>query len=137
MRPHHRADVGRRWHLELESLVNATANDGIELRLVLGIAGIDRSGTDPSDDNDLGEPVWLQSFDLGDAAAQEHLVWLCDEIEAEADTLSVASVECFMRELKEWRLARQEGFPIAPASHFVDVARNFLRRDASEGVRDQ
>ena len=50
---------------------------------MLGIAGIDRRGTDPSDDNDLGEPVWLQSFDLGDAAAQEHLVWLCDEIEAE------------------------------------------------------
>ena len=50
---------------------------------MLGIAGIDRTGTDPSDDNDLGEPVWLQSFDLGDAAVQEHLVWLCDEIEAE------------------------------------------------------
>ena len=104
---------------------------------MLGIAGIDRTGTDPSDDNDLGEPVWLQSFDLGDAAAQEHLVWLCDEIEAEAETLSVASVECFMRELKQWRLARQEGFPVAPAAHFVDVARDFLRRDASEGVRDQ
>ena len=42
-----------------------------------------------------------------------------------------------MRELKRWRLARQEGFPVAPAAHFVDVARNFLRRDASEGVRDQ
>ena len=28
VRPHRRADVGRRWHLELESLVNATADDG-------------------------------------------------------------------------------------------------------------
>ena len=86
---------------------------------MLGIEGIDRSGTDPSDDHDLGEPVFLQSFDLGDAAAQEHLVWLCDEIEAEAEPLSVASVECFMRELKEWQLARQEAFPVAPAAHFV------------------
>ena len=42
-----------------------------------------------------------------------------------------------MRELKEWRLARQEGFPVAPAAHFVDVARAFLGRRASEGVRDQ
>jgi hypothetical protein len=129
--------LGRRWHLEFESLVNATADDGIELRLVFGIEGIDRSGTDPSDDDDLGEPVWLQSFDLGDAAAQEHLVWLCDEIEAEAEPLSVASVECFMRELKEWRHARQEGFPVAPAAHFVDVAKEFLKRRVSEGVRDQ
>jgi hypothetical protein len=65
------------------------------------------------------------------------MVWLCDEMESERELLSIVTVDCFMRELKEWRLARQEPFPVTPATHFVDVARAFLGRRSSEDVRDQ
>ena len=55
-------------------------------------------------------------FKKGDLLALIETDKITNEIEAEAETLSVASVECFMRELKQWRLARQEGFPVAPAA---------------------
>ena len=129
--------LGRRWSLELIALQNHTGSDGISLRLVVGIETIDRTGTDPTADNDLGRPVFYDGFDLAQPDAQEHILWLCDQIEASGQTLSVSRVDCFMRDLKQWRLSRQQGFPIIPASHFNDAVKLFLTRDASTDVQDQ
>ena len=64
------------------------------------------------------------------------MLWLCEELERESITLSLERVECLPRELRAWRLARQEPWPI-PASHFNSVAKEFLGRDAAGNVRTQ
>ena len=63
--------LGRRWALEAFVMRNASDGDAaIDVRLVMGLDGIDRSGTDPSDDDDLGEPLFSATFDFADPAAQ-------------------------------------------------------------------
>ena len=69
--------LGRRWQLEVFAFRNSTAGEGIDVQLVLGIETIDRTGTDPTDDNDLGVPVFREAFDLGAAEAQRHVLALC------------------------------------------------------------
>ena len=68
-------------------------------------------------------------FDFSDPAAQEYALWLCDEIDANAQDLSLESVECFARDFRSWRLARGQTFP-APADRFVGEA-----KEETEGSR--
>ena len=66
--------LGRRWDLEVFKLKNASDESGIDMRLVVGIDTIDRTGTDPTDDNDLGVPVYVPTFDFGQPEAQEYML---------------------------------------------------------------
>ena len=107
--------LGRRWRLERFALLNAsesTSGGGMEVRIVMGLTGIDRTGTDPTDDNDLGVPVYLETFDMGAPEAQLHALALCDEFEAASARLHISRLDCFMRELKLWLERRSEPFPV-------------------------
>ena len=128
--------LGRRWGLEAFALRNASRDSGIEVDLVFGIETIDRTGTDPTDDRDLGVAVFYDGFDFAQPESQEYVLWLCDEIERERTLLSLERVRCLPRELRAWRLARHESWPVPPA-HYTTVAREFLRRDAARGVNRQ
>ena len=62
-----------RWDLEGFALRNASREGtGVDVRLVMGIETIDRTGTDPTDDGDLGVPVFTPTFDFTQPAAQEY-----------------------------------------------------------------
>ena len=134
--------LGRRFDLEYKVLRPGDA--GIEAALVFGIATIDRTGTDPTDDADLGAPVFRRGFDLASTAAQAYLRGLCETLESEADALSLAPapgggrarVDCFMKAFAEWRAARGKAFPVPPAQ-FADRYEDFLRREAARDVRSQ
>ena len=76
--------LGRRWDLEAFALRNVSRDSGIDLSLVMGIDTIDRTGTDPTDDSDLGVPVFHPGFDYAQPASQEYVLWLCAEMEREA-----------------------------------------------------
>lgn len=129
--------LGRRWHLEAFALRNVSDGSGaFEVRLVFGIDTINRTGTDPTDDGDLGVTVFDDSFDLGATETQEYLVWLCEDLEAHAADLSLGRLDCFMTALRDWRIARGETFPVMPA-HFAGVAREFVRRSAAKDVNNQ
>ena len=128
--------LGRRWDLEGFKLRNVSDSRGIDVRIVVGIETIDRTGTDPTDDADLGVPVYTPTFNFGDPSAQEYMLWLCEEIEANAALLSLSKLDCFSRELRAWRLGRGELWPV-PSGHFDTVAREFLRRRAARNVRTQ
>lgn len=60
--------LGRRWDLEAFALRNASRDSGIDLELVFGIDTIDRTGTDPTDDGDLGVAVFHKGFDFAQPA---------------------------------------------------------------------
>ena len=69
-------------------------------------------------------------------ACYRYALWLCDELDAHAAELSLVTVECFTRELRAWRLARRESFPV-PAERFNGVAREFLGRQSARLVNSQ
>ena len=98
--------LGRRWDLEGFQVTKRLRLAWIDVRIVVGIETIDRTGTDPTDDADLGVPVYTPTFNFGDPSAQEYMLWLCEEIEANAALLSLSKLDCFSRELRAWRLGR-------------------------------
>ena len=136
--------VSRRSNLNVYALRNASDNAGIEVRMVFGIKTIDRSNTDPTDDDDLGIPVYQPGFDITSLSAQKYIIDICDKTEANAALLEIAkdsktgatSFKCFMTNFRDWSLSRNKSFP-RPPRYFISEYREFLRRNASEGVRDQ
>ena len=136
--------VARRSNLDVYALRNSSDNAGVEVRVVFGIKSIDRSGTDPTSDDDLGVPVYQPNFDITAAESQKYIIQVCDEIEKSAASLKIArdsrtselAFHCFMTKFRDWSLSRQKVFP-RPAVSFLAEYREFLRRNASEGVRDQ
>ena len=96
--------------------------------VVWGIDGIDRSMTS-EDSIDLGEPVYRESFDIASVATQQHIFDTCNAIVAQSSELQIdpAEAKCFMSAFAEWRVARQQAFPVPP-EQFKDAIREFLGR---------
>lgn len=132
--------LGRRWYLELNALWKTP--HPVDVLLYLGIEGIDRSHADVADDEDLGTAVWYPNFDLGATESQRFLLSLCEAIEAEAEVLSVKPTDdgephdCLSAQLRDWRLARQQSYPME-TSHFLEQALEFRGRRAAEDVGSQ
>ena len=140
--PEHK--TSRRTEIDINALRNSSSDAGIQIRIVFGIDTIDRTGTDPTDDDDLGTTVYVKGFDLTATASQQYMVDVCTKILDDADELAIArkndggapNFQCFMETFKSWREARRQIFPV-PTHQFVGAYREFLRRNASKEVRDQ
>ena len=137
--PEHK--VSRRTQIDVFALRNASADAGVQVRVVFGIDTIDRMGTDPTDDDDLGETIYVKNFDMTNPKSQEYMVQVCNAIVASASSLDIAydnngvlNFNCFMTIFKQWRLDRRESFPV-PAYQFIGSYREFLGRNASKSVR--
>lgn len=125
------ADHRFNQYFDLRDTFAAEAATVVPLRLVWGIDSIDRTGTDETDINDVGEVVYDEEFNAADPATQEFLASVCDEADASVDELYLrpGQSRCLLRSLRDWRIARQEAFPIPP-ERFVEVLREFLSRYA-------
>ena len=136
--------VSRRSNLDVYALRNASDDAGVEVRVVFGVKSIDRSGTDPTDDDDLGVTTYQPNFDITTVEAQRYFVQICDAIRENAAELEIAkdretselSFHCFMTQFRDWTLSRQKTFP-RPPLYFLGEYREFMRRNASQDVRDQ
>ena len=128
--------VTRYFELGNQALRNVSLDAGIQVRVVFGVETINRTGTDPTDDNSLGVPIYVKDFDMTKQASQTYMIDVCDKLLGNAESLSVIKMPCFMQLFKQWRLDRQQSFPL-PRHQFLDGYREFLRRNASRPVRDQ
>ena len=134
--------VSRQSNINVFALRNSSSDAGVEVRVVFGIDTINRTGTDITDDNDLGETVYVKDFDMTHSESQLYMIQVCDLIEKNADALDIAYAEgvlnfnCFMSKFKQWRKDRRQIFPV-PSNQFINTYREFLSRNASKTVRDQ
>ena len=73
------------------------------VRVAFGVAGVDRSGADPNDPTQFGDPVWDESFARfnDDEYTQLAVLAACDAVTAAKDTLqltpSSGSTECVLQ----------------------------------------
>ena len=134
--------VSRQSNINGFALLNSSSDAGVEVRVVFGIDTINRTGTDITDDNDLGDTVYVKDFDMTHSESQLYMIQVCDLIEKNADALDIAYAEgvlnfnCFMSKFKQWRKDRRQNFPV-PSNQFINTYREFLSRNASKTVRDQ
>jgi predicted RND superfamily exporter protein len=75
-----------------------------------GVLGVDRTGTDPNDPNDIGVPIWDPAFDVSSAAAQLYMISTCDEAKLQPTTFN-QEVTCPMNDLRDWLLLNNRTFP--------------------------
>lgn len=78
-----------------------------------GLLGIDRSGTDRFDPDDLGRPKWDRSFKPFEPAAQEHLLTICDTLRNSSRVLTID--ECWVEDFRDWLQGQAVAFPFVAA----------------------
>mmetsp|Transcript_25152 Transcript_25152/g.32682 ORF Transcript_25152/g.32682 Transcript_25152/m.32682 type:complete len:932 (-) Transcript_25152:127-2922(-) len=87
-------------------------SDQVTVDLVWGVSGIDRSGTDPFQPEDIGTVIWDDNFTLLPEENQQHLLSVCSAAE-EAGLLAEIdnNKECFMQDYRSYRLAMNQSWP--------------------------
>ena len=120
-------------------------SSSVKIRVVWGIEGIDRAGTDETNEVDLGKVVYKSTFDLADPLSQVEIHNVCEQIGAQRDRLEVkmneknrhvADVKCFMTGFRDWRLGRNVSFP-APKDEFFEELAEFMGRPAGSIYQGQ
>ncbi|KAA8497986.1 Protein dispatched-like 3 [Porphyridium purpureum] len=102
--------------------ISGAANSFLKVKAVYGIAGLDRSGADRYDPEDIGEPIWDTALDLKPAVNQEALVSACLQISSNEELVSASvpgAVECWITEFKAYR---QEIFGLDDFENYASEA---------------
>ena len=105
-------------------------------RIVWGIKGINRTGTDETDERDLGKVVYKEGFDFQSEKAQMDMFRTCQDMNYQASRLGIkkkdfneelSDIKCFIAGFRIWRIGRNVSFP-APKEVFVEELLEFMRR---------
>ena len=105
-------------------------------RIVWGIKGINRTGTDETDERDLGKVVYKEGFDFQSEKAQMDMFQTCQDMNYQASRLGIkkkdfneelSDIKCFIAGFRIWRIGRNVSFP-APKEVFVEELLEFMRR---------
>ena len=108
--------------------------DHPRLQLLWGTRGVDRSGCNTWDEEDLGTVQWDETFDLADPLAQSALLRACTQPLDDASLMvrgadgggvSANDHLCVMRALSAWAAERNRTFPL-PRHEFNPALLDFL-----------
>ena len=120
-------------------------SNSVTFRIVWGVEGIDRTGTDETEETDLGKVIYREKFDLADPLSQVEVYNVCEQIGVQRKRLevkmnsknpNVADVKCFMTGFRDWRVGRNVSFP-APKDEFFEELSEFMGRPAGSIYRGQ
>lgn len=86
--------------------------DTVNIQMVWGVRGVDRSGTDKWDILDLGTVVWDPYFDLSPVAAQQFYMDTCNEVSVAYELVKEGLTECWSWDFADYLDAQYNGtFP--------------------------
>ncbi len=60
-------------------------SEAIKIRLIWGVGGLDKGGTNAWDSKDVGKVEWDETFDLSPAKNQEKMLSICEELLADTE----------------------------------------------------
>lgn len=84
------------------------ADQQLRIAVTWGIRDVDRTGTSRYDVQEIGTPVFDESFDLTRAAVQEHILETCSFFGDQEDIIfqqntGIVPVECWIKDFSNWR----------------------------------
>ena len=79
----------------------------VKVRFVWGVTDIDREGTTKWDPEDIGKPIWDQTFDPNHKSSQRHLLAICNDMTQliKDEMRSSTSIICFLKPFFAWATA--------------------------------
>jgi hypothetical protein len=134
----------RKFDIDITSFT-AKKSPSSTFRVVWGIDGIDRTGTDETDERDLGTTKYYPNFDFSNENSQQEIFNMCRDmsknelklgIKKRDNNPEVADITCFMAGFKNWRIGRNVSFP-APRTEFVEELNEFMRRPVGQKYQGQ
>ncbi len=92
------------------------------VHLYWGVTGVDASGVDPNDVNQIGRPVYDPLFDMSSPAAQSYVLQVCAEARNEPSTRN-REVLCPMEDFRQFLEDQARPFP---SPTFAQDLRDFV-----------
>lgn len=94
--------------LAREAFLDLNGRASVQTAVFWGVGDVDRASTTKWDPEDIGSPVFDNSFDLKPAAAQEFLLKFCNGIAKKRDLISQQAgqkepANCWIRDFATWR----------------------------------